>query len=85
MIKIISRLFKKKPDKTYSVEAVYHVDTSEVDAAIEKAAELEGAIKRARTLAVELARMTKSLKASLKVDFIPAEPADITADYDGNP
>lgn len=83
MLRIISG-FRKKPDKTYSVKAVYHVDTSEVDAAIEKAAELESAIKRARTLACELARMTKSLKANLKVDFGSAEPADIIADVDGD-
>lgn len=83
MLRILSG-FRKKPDKTYSVKEVYHVDTSEVDAAIEKAAELESAIKRARTLACELARMTKSLKANLKVDFSSAEPAEVVANYGGD-
>ena len=44
MLRILSKL-RRKPDRTYSVKAIYHVDTAEMDAALAKAEELNSAIK----------------------------------------
>ena len=82
MIKIISKLFKKKPDKVYVIRADLQPDMSEIDAVLAKVEELEAEIKRARTLAGELARAARSIKVDVKANLCTAEPADITADHD---
>lgn len=53
---------RAQPQERYEVKAVLRPDTSELDAALAKAEDLEATIKRARTLAGELARMTKLMK-----------------------
>lgn len=69
MLRILSRL-RRKPDKTHSVKTIYHVDTAEMDAALAKAEDLEAAIKRARTLAGELARTMKPMSGAVSYEFI---------------
>lgn len=84
MIKIISRLFKKKPDEVYVIRAALQPDMSEIDAVLAKVEELESELKRARTLAGELARTAKSIKVDVKANLCTAELADVAADGNDN-
>ena len=75
---------RAEPQERYEIKAVLRPDTSEVDAALTKAEELEATIKRARTLAGELAQMTKSLRLNVEVDTCSAVRTDVAASLDEN-
>ena len=66
---------RAEPQERYELKAVLRLDTSELDAALAKAEELEVTLKRARTLAGELARVTRSLRLNVEVDAYTAEEA----------
>jgi len=75
---------RAEPQERYEVKALLRLDTSELDAALAKAEELEVTIKRARTLAGELARVTGSLRLNVEVDVGPTDRADVVADENIN-
>ena len=75
---------RAEPKDRYEIKAVLRPDTSELDAALAKAEELEEIIKRARTLAGELARMTRLLRLNAEVDVGSTDRADVVTDKNIN-